>query len=156
MVCCSIIHSIYLMSCLFYCHLRDQSWSWLHQICQVTFHPFNSLWSCDAIWWHKSGSALGRVMMKLVMRKQVFTKFGVKRSFKGMSYMATTLMAPSEYKDCLSSYENFHYKDNMIMRLSHLYNENSYLIRWHLYMGQVTKSWLTCYLVLLSTDSKTR
>ena len=27
---------------------------------------------------------------------------------------------------------------------------------WHTYMGQVTKLWLSCYLVLLSIDSKTR
>ena len=34
--------------------------------------------------------------------------------------------APSQYKDGLSRYGDFHYKDKTVVRLSYLYNGNSY------------------------------
>ena len=46
--------------------------------------------------------------------------------------------APYRYKDCLSVfpvYRNSHCKDEMVMRLSYLYNENPYTGRVYLYNG---------------------
>ena len=39
---------------------------------------------------------------------------------------STTIRAPLQYKDHLSRYEDFHYKDKMAMRLSHDHNEKPY------------------------------
>ena len=36
------------------------------------------------------------------------------------------IWAPSQYKDCLSRYRDFHYKDKLVVRLSYLHNGNPY------------------------------
>ena len=49
---------------------------------------------------------------------------------------------------CLSSFGDSHYKDKTVVFMFimgiHM------LVRWHLYMGQVTKLQLSCYLVMLA------
>ena len=42
------------------------------------------------------------------------------------SFSKSSVWVLFQYKDYLSMYRDFHYKDKIVMRLSHLYNGNSY------------------------------
>ena len=70
---------------------------------------------------------------------------------------------PSQYKDSLSQYEDFHYKDNTVSWLSYVYNGNSYtgkMTSLYCHRPQVSRAWMSkypCprYLLLVPTSSHT-
>ena len=67
------------------------------------------------------------ILLWLVTPEQWWTQFWKQETIlDNLPVNIVVSRALSEYKDGLSEYGDFHYKDETVVRLSYLYNGNSY------------------------------